>query len=94
MELRSFSNFSTVKEVIQLLREQKMVVLNLNLMSAKEAERVVDCVAGGAYALDGHTAHLGEQSFLFAPSWMKVSPPLSSPAETNSGEESQAVENS
>jgi cell division inhibitor SepF len=60
-------------QVIQTLRERKSVVLNLNVMDPEEAQRAVDFVAGGTYAIDGHQERIGESIFLFTPSCVKVS---------------------
>ncbi len=37
-----------------------------------QAERAVDFVAGGTYALDGHQERIGESIFLFTPSCVQV----------------------
>ncbi len=66
-------SFEEMPQVIQTLRERRSVVLNLNSMEAEEAQRAVDFVAGGTYALDGHQERIGESIFLFAPSCVKVS---------------------
>ncbi len=55
------------------LRERKSVVLNLNVMDPEEAQRAVDFVAGGTYAIDGHQERIGESIFLFTPNSVKVS---------------------
>jgi cell division inhibitor SepF len=66
-------SFDEMPEVIQTLRERKSVVLNLNSMDPEEAQRAVDFVAGGTYAIDGHQERIGESIFLFTPSCVKVS---------------------
>ncbi len=66
-------SFEEMPQVIQTLRERKSVVLNLNVMDADEAQRAVDFVAGGTYAIDGHQERIGESIFLFTPSCVKVS---------------------
>ena len=65
--------FDEMPQVIQTLRERKSVVLNLNVMEPEEAQRAVDFVAGGTYAIDGHQERIGESIFLFTPSCVKVS---------------------
>lgn len=65
-------SFEEMPQVIQTLRERRSVVLNLNVMDPEEAQRAVDFVAGGTYALDGHQERIGESIFLFAPSCVKV----------------------
>lgn len=66
-------SFEEIPQVIQTLREQRCVVLNLNVMEPDEAQRAVDFVAGGTYAIDGHQERIGESIFLFTPRSVKVS---------------------
>ncbi|MDJ0730086.1 MAG: cell division protein SepF [Crocosphaera sp.] len=66
-------SFDEMPQVIQTLRERKSVVLNLNVMEPEEAQRAVDFVAGGTYAIDGHQERIGESIFLFTPNCVKVS---------------------
>ncbi len=66
-------SFEEMPQVIQTLRERKSVVLNLNVMDPEEAQRAVDFIAGGTYAIDGHQERIGESIFLFTPSCVKVS---------------------
>lgn len=66
-------SFSEMPKVIDALRERKSVVLNLGMMAPQEAQRAVDFVAGGTYAMDGHNERVGDSIFLFAPSCVTVS---------------------
>ncbi|NBD32373.1 MAG: cell division protein SepF [Cyanobacteria bacterium] len=65
-------SFEKMAEVIQVLRERKTVILNLNMMEPDDAQRAVDFVAGGTYAIDGHQERVGESIFLFTPSCVQV----------------------
>ena len=65
-------SFDEIPKVIQTLRERRCVVLNLNVMDPDEAQRAVDFVAGGTYAIDGHQERIGESIFLFTPNSVKV----------------------
>ncbi|MDB9517019.1 cell division protein SepF [Roseofilum reptotaenium CS-1145] len=69
MEPRSFEE---MPQAIQALRERKSVVLNLTMMDPDQAQRAVDFVAGGTYAIDGHQERIGESIFLFTPSCVSV----------------------
>lgn len=60
---------------IRALKERKSVVLNLTLMDPDQAQRAVDFVAGGTFALDGHQERIGESIFLFTPSCVQVRTP-------------------
>ena len=65
--------FEEMPQAIQALRERKSVVLNLTIMDPDQAQRAVDFVAGGTFALDGHQERIGESIFLFTPSCVQVS---------------------
>ena len=65
-------SFDEMPQVIQALRERKTVILNLTMMDPDQAQRAVDFVAGGTYAIDGHQERVGESIFLFAPSCVNV----------------------
>jgi Uncharacterized protein conserved in bacteria, COG1799 len=79
MEPRSFEE---MPQAIQALRERKSVVLNVTLMEPDLAQRAVDFVAGGTYALDGHQERLGESIFLFTPNGVQVTTRSSVPNPT------------
>lgn len=85
-------SFDEVPQVIQTLKEQRSVVLNLNIMEAEEAQRAVDFIAGGTYAIDGHQERIGESIFLFTPRNVKVST-LSGKSYKNNSETSLSTEN-
>ena len=72
MEPRTFEEMPTA---IRALKERKSVVLNLTLMDPDQAQRAVDLVAGGTFALDGHQERIGESIFLFTPSCVQVRTP-------------------
>ena len=69
MEPRSFDE---MPRAIQALRERKTVIINLTMMEPDQAQRAVDFVAGGTFAIDGHQERVGESIFLFAPSCVTV----------------------
>jgi cell division inhibitor SepF len=65
-------SFEEMPAAIRALKERKSVVLNLTIMDPDQAQRAVDFVAGGTYALDGHQERIGESIFLFTPSCVQV----------------------
>ena len=73
--------FGNIAQAIQALRERKTVILNLTMMDPDQAQRAVDFIAGGTYAIDGHQERVGESIFLFAPSCVNVT--SSSPEEAS-----------
>jgi cell division inhibitor SepF len=47
----------------------------MTLIRQEEAQRSVDFVAGGTYAIDGHYERIGDNIFLFTPNCVQVSTP-------------------
>ena len=85
-------SFDEMPQAIRALRERKTVILNLTMMDPDQAQRAVDFVAGGTYAIDGHQERVGESIFLFAPSCVNVTSTFSeeaSPSNVNSQNTSQ-----
>lgn len=78
MEPRSFEE---MPQAIRALRERKSVVLNLTIMDPDQAQRAVDFVAGGTYAIDGHQERIGDSIFLFTPNCVQVSTQVGSTGE-------------
>lgn len=72
-------SFEEIPPVVTALKERKSVILNLSLVDADTAQRCVDFVAGGAYAIDGHQERIGETVFLFTPSFVQINS-LAAPA--------------
>jgi len=53
-------------------QQQRTVVLHLAGMPADEAQRTIDFVSGGVFAMDGQSERLGEMVFLFAPALVRI----------------------
>lgn len=62
---------------IQALHQWKIVILKLSNLESNQAQRVVDFITGGTYAINGHTQLISEQTFLFTPSCVQVITPSS-----------------
>jgi cell division inhibitor SepF len=41
-------------------------------MASDEAQRTIDFVSGGVFAMDGQSERLGETVFLFAPALVRI----------------------
>jgi cell division inhibitor SepF len=65
-------SFEEMPQAVAALRERKSVVLNLALMNPDMAQRCVDFVAGGVYAIGGNQERLGEHIFLFTPNFVQI----------------------
>ncbi|MEB3213060.1 MAG: cell division protein SepF [Leptolyngbyaceae bacterium] len=72
--------FEEIPEAILALRERKTVILNLTNMDADQAQRSVDYVAGGVFAIDGHQERIGPNVFLFTPSCVQINTYASNPS--------------
>ena len=64
--------FDELPICIRAMKQGNVINLNLTMMEPPLAQRSVDFVAGGCYALEGHQERLGESIFLFAPKNYKV----------------------
>jgi cell division inhibitor SepF len=71
-------SFEEIPQAVSLLRERKSVILNMMLMDPDQAQRSVDFVAGGVFAIDGHQERLGENIFLFTPNVVQITAHASS----------------
>jgi cell division inhibitor SepF len=65
-------SFEEIPQAVRILRERKSVILNMLHMNPEEAQRSVDFVAGGVFAIDGHQERLGENIFLFTPNVVQI----------------------
>ena len=65
-------SFQEVPAALIALRDRKVVVLNLGNMDAEEAQRSVDYVAGGTFALNGNQERIGKCVFLFTPHSVQI----------------------
>ena len=54
------------------VQQMKTVVLHRGAMEPEEAQRTIDFVSGGVYAMDGQSERLGDTVFLFAPSLVSI----------------------
>jgi cell division inhibitor SepF len=67
------SCFEDATEAVLAVQHLKTVVLHLDALEPQEAQRIIDFVSGGVYAIDGQSERLGDSVFLFAPSIVSIS---------------------
>jgi cell division inhibitor SepF len=67
------SCFDEASEAVLAVQHLKTVVLHLEGLDPLEAQRIIDFVSGGVYAIDGQSERLGDSVFLFAPSIVSIS---------------------
>jgi cell division inhibitor SepF len=63
---------SDMDVVVQALRGNQAVIINLEQLDTREAQRISDFVAGSTYAISGSQSKLGKGVFLFTPSNFKI----------------------
>lgn len=72
--------FNEVTRVLKELSDQKLVVINLICDALSERQRVLDVISGGTSIINGSAERVGDTTFLFTPSSIRVT---SSQEETN-----------
>ncbi len=65
-------DYEEMTKAIQAIRERKTIIVNLSMLEPRQAQRFIDCVAGGTYAIDGTQEQIGKSHFIFAPSCVNV----------------------
>ncbi|MFN9628731.1 MAG: cell division protein SepF [Cyanobacteriota bacterium] len=65
--------FEDAAEAVLAVQHLKTVVLHLEALDPLEAQRIIDFVSGGVYAIDGQSERLADSVFLFAPSIVNIS---------------------
>jgi cell division inhibitor SepF len=67
------SCFEDAAEAVLAVQHLKTVVLHLESLNPEEAQRIIDFVSGGVYAIDGQSERLDDLVFLFAPGIVTIS---------------------
>jgi FtsZ-interacting cell division protein YlmF len=65
-------NSEEITDILDALRAEISVLINFSKMSPQEAQRSLDFLSGGTFAIDGDQARIGEQVFLFTPNCVKL----------------------
>ncbi len=64
LEAHSFDDSATI---VQHLKENKIVTLDLHLLENHQSQRVIDFVCGASQALDAQPKKIADKVFVFAP---------------------------
>ncbi|MBS4750556.1 DUF552 domain-containing protein [Granulicatella sp. zg-ZJ] len=75
--------YSEVETIAALLLEKQAVLLNLRRVDEAQARRIIDYMAGIAYAIGGDVQKLSGDIFLCAPSNIEIEGMLSEESEAN-----------
>ena len=65
-------SFGDVKQISQLLLENRTVVLNLHLLDKEQSQRTIDFVCGASFALGGAQQKVGDAVFVFTPQTVQL----------------------
>lgn len=68
------TKYDDVKVVINFLRDGESIMLNLNRMG-DDSQRLLDCVAGAVYALNGNLRRVDSNIFLITPEGFNIKVP-------------------
>lgn len=66
------ARYEDAMAAVLAVQHLKTVVLHLGGMPPEEAQRTIDFVSGGVFAMDGQSERLGDTVFLFAPSLVTI----------------------
>ncbi len=66
------NRFEDAAEAVLAVQHLKTVVLHLEALNPEEAQRIIDFVSGGVYAIDGQSERLDDMVFLFAPGIVNI----------------------
>lgn len=69
--------YENTKDIIDALLEGKAVVLNLEGIRVDLAQRIVDSVSGGTYAINGHLQRISGQIYLLTPASVDITGDMS-----------------
>ena len=67
MQIFKPSEYDDSREIINLLKRNESVVLNLEFVSKEDGRRIVDTVSGGITALDGQIVKVTNSIFIAVP---------------------------
>ena len=67
MQIFKPSEYDDSREIINLLKKNESVVLNLEFVSKEDGRRIVDTVSGGITALDGQIVKVTNSIFIAVP---------------------------
>jgi cell division inhibitor SepF len=66
------TRFEDAQAILIAVRELRTVVVDAAAMERRDAQRLIDFVAGGVLAIDGQSESLDDVTFLFAPDLVAI----------------------
>lgn len=65
--------FADSKDILDEIKSNKVVILNLNKLDLQTGDRLLDYISGGMYALDAKLKTIGDEIYLCVPKGVSVS---------------------
>lgn len=65
--------FADSKDILDDIKSNKVVILNLNKLDLQTGDRLLDYISGGMYALDAKLKTIGDEIYLCVPKGVSVS---------------------
>jgi len=59
--------YSESTEFVKYLRDKKSIIVNISLLDATEAQKIIDFLCGAAYALSGNMNKISDNVYIFTP---------------------------
>lgn len=66
-------SFEEVRKVVDYLKDNRPIILNLDKTDKEQAKRIIDFVSGATYSLQGNMQKIGDGIFLFTPKDVEIS---------------------
>ena len=64
--------FADSKDILDDIKKNKVVIINLNKLDLQTADRLLDFISGGIYALGARLKTIGDDIYLCVPSGVEV----------------------
>lgn len=71
--LKSPQEFQDIMEIVDSVKARKIVVMNINEIEPKLAQRMIDYIVGACYALNGEFQEITKSIYLIAPDSVEIS---------------------
>lgn len=65
--------FADSKDIIDDIKKNKVVIINLSKLDLETSDRLLDFISGGIYALEARLKTIGEDIYLCVPNGVEVS---------------------
>lgn len=82
--LKKPTEFQDIMEIIDAVKSRRTVVINMQDIEPKKAQRMIDYIVGACYALNGSFEQIAKSIYIFAPENVEVSNELKNEINKNS----------